>query len=57
VQATALLVTPPDETGPIRTGALGLVCEQGRIQQTAYTVSTTPLPPTRGRHSKLPIDA
>ena len=36
-----MLVTPPDETRPIRTGALGLVCEQGRIQQTAYTAGTT----------------
>lgn len=41
VHAAALLVTPPDETGPIRTGALGPVCEQGRIQQTAYTAGST----------------
>jgi hypothetical protein len=41
VQASGLLVTPPDETRSIRTGALGLVCEQGRIQQTAYTAGTT----------------
>jgi len=41
-QAAVLLVTPPDETEPIRTAALGSVCEQGRIQQTAYTAGTTP---------------
>ena len=47
VHAAALLVTPPDETGPIRTGVLGPVCEQGRIQQTAYTA---------GSHVRRPVD-
>jgi hypothetical protein len=41
-QATVLLVTPPDETESIRTATLGSVCQQGRIQQTAYTAGTTP---------------
>ena len=41
-QAAVLLVTPPDETESIRTATLGSVCQQGRIQQTAYTAGTTP---------------
>jgi len=40
-QAAAVLITPPDETTSIRTGALGSVCDGGRIQQTAYTGPVT----------------
>ena len=35
-QAAFLLVTPPHETGSIRTAFAHLVCEGGRIQQTPY---------------------
>jgi hypothetical protein len=58
VQAAALLVIPPDETRPIRTGALGPVCEQGRLQQTAYTAGATPADrPNHGPQGQAPSSA
>jgi hypothetical protein len=38
--AAFLLVIPPDETESIRTAFPARVCEQGRIQQTAYVAGT-----------------
>jgi len=38
-----LLVTPPDETQPITVAwSYGMVCQHGRIDQTAYAAGTAP---------------
>jgi hypothetical protein len=40
-QSAVLLVIPPDETEQLRTAGLGSVCEQGRIQQSAYAAGAS----------------
>jgi hypothetical protein len=41
--ASYLLVTPPDETQPITVAwSYGMVCQRGRIEQTAYAPGTGP---------------